>query len=111
MLWRGESFSSHAGAKHLPVSPQAGEAAPLLFILPPGTLTLAAPAWSRLLRLRVRPAGAGAALPCPEPGIFCWMLLDLLDVSCASASPGPCVSLFPRKLLGKDAPVSTFGGD
>lgn len=34
VLWRGESFSSRAAAKHLPVSPRPGEPAPLLFILP-----------------------------------------------------------------------------
>lgn len=30
------------------------------------------------------------------------------NVSRATANLGPCVSLFPRKLLGKDALVSTF---
>lgn len=105
VLWRGESFSSHAGAKHLPVSPQPGEPAPLLFILPPGTLTLS------LLQPGAGGCGARVRPPAPGPGVgdFCWMRVG--TVSCASASPGPCVSLFPRKLLGKDAPVSTFGGD
>lgn len=41
-----------------------------------------------------------------ETGDFCWMLVG--NVSRATAGPGPCVSLFPRKLLGKDALVSTF---
>lgn len=100
--WRGESFSSHAAAKHLPVSPGPGEAAPLLFILPPGILT----AWARGCGARGRPS---PALPCPGLGDL--FLLDDDFCSCASASPLPCVSLFPRNLPGKDAPLSTFGGD
>lgn len=75
VLWRGESFSSYAGAKHLPVSPQPGEPAPLLFILPPGTFTL-----SQLqpgaggCGSRARPTPPGA-VPSPGIGDFCWMLL------------------------------------
>lgn len=62
VLWRGESFSSHAGAKHLPVSPQPGEPAPLLFILPPGTLTLS------LLQPGAGGCGARVRPPAPGPG-------------------------------------------
>lgn len=85
MLWRGESFSSCAAAKHLPASPQPGEPGDKTPVYPSlGTLTQPQPGAGAVVPVSARASGVSAGFCC-----------------CASASPGPCVSLFPRNCRGK----------
>lgn len=110
----GRAFPATLVPNTFQPSPRLGEPAPPPVYPSPGhPCTVAAPCsepgFAAPVSATVLPADAvpvrGQRLA-RETGDFCWMLAG--NVSRATARPAPCVSPSCRKLLGKDALVSTF---